>query len=392
MDVVIVGASVAGVATADALRKAGHDGGVTLIDADRHLPYDKPPLSKAALKPDWDARKCLLRPEQHYREKGIDLVLGQAVRSLDPVRPAVKLAGGDEIGGDAVVIATGVRARQLSGMPELRGVHTIRSLDDSVALSRELAGAPRLVIVGGGFIGAEVASVAADLGANVTIVEARERPFQHLFGAEVAASLARRHDRHGVRLLCGKGVERLVGETRVEQVVLTDGTVLDADVVLLGLGAEPVVDWLGGSGVRLGNGVVCDDSGRTNRQDVYAAGDVAAWWHPAGRHVRVEHWTTAKEQGTAVARAILGASAPAPSVPYFWSDQYGSRLQFLGTSDGYDSSQVIHGSLGTDEYVVLYRKAGTVIGALGLGATRELMRCRALIGHQDPAAEKAIAS
>ncbi|WP_166462556.1 NAD(P)/FAD-dependent oxidoreductase [Amycolatopsis acidicola] len=393
MDVVIVGASVAGVATADALRKAGHDGGITLVDADRHLPYDKPPLSKGALKPDWDARKSLLRPEQHYRDQGIELVLGQPARALDPARPMVTLDSGGEIGGDAVVIATGVRARRLPGMPPLRGVHTIRNLDDSVALRRELSGAPKLVIVGGGFIGAEVASVAVSLGADVTIVEARERPFQHLFGADVALSLARRHDKHGVRLLCGQGVARLSGEAKVEQVVLTDGTVLDADVVLLGLGAEPVVDWLAGSGVRVENGVVCDDSGRTNRRNVYAAGDVAAWWYPtARRHMRVEHWTTAKEQGTAVARAILGSSAPAPSVPYFWSDQYGSRLQFLGTSEGYDSSRVSHGSLGTDEYVVLYRKAGTVIGALGLGATRELMRCRALIGHADQGTERAIAS
>lgn len=390
MDVVIVGASVAGLAVADALRSSGHEGRITLVDADPHLPYDKPPLSKNALKPDWDAGKGLLRPETHYRDKDLELVLGRAVRSLDPQRLAVTLDDGTRLSAGAVVAATGVRARRLPDASMLPGVYTIRTRDDSAALRRELCPGVRLVVVGGGFIGAEAASVAAGLGAEVTIVEARERPFQHLFGPEVAEALVRRHAAHRVRLLCGRGVARLTGGRRVEQVVLSDGTIVPADIVVLGLGAEPVTDWLRDSGVRLGNGVVCDEFGRTTREGVYAAGDVAAWWDPlARRHVRVEHWTTAKERGAAVARTVLGDPRAVASLPYFWSDQYGSRLQFLGTSAGHDRIEVVHGSLDADSYVVLYQRSGAVIGALGLGATRELMRRRPQIGHL---AESGVAS
>ncbi|MFF5988515.1 NAD(P)/FAD-dependent oxidoreductase [Prauserella flavalba] len=393
MDVLIVGASVAGVATADTLRAQGLQGRIVLLDADPHLPYDKPPLSKQALKPGWEDSKGWLRPEAHYRDNGIELVLGRAARALDAERRVVTLDDGTALSADTVVLATGVRARRLPEPSMLPGVFTIRTWADSRALRDELARRPRLVIVGGGFIGAEVASVAAELGADVTIVEALQHPFQQLFGPEVAAALASRHTAHGVRLRCGQGVDRLEGDGRVERVVLTDGEVLDADVVLLGLGAQPATDWLRGSGVELADGVVCDQFGRTTRTGIYAAGDVAAWWNPVtGVHERIEHWTTAKEQGTAVAHTISGDERGVGKVPYFWSDQHGGRLQFLGTSEGHDRSEVVHGSLGSDEYVVLYSKAGRVIGALGLAAARHLMRYRLLVEQRARLAELEVAS
>ncbi|MEV0057524.1 FAD-dependent oxidoreductase [Saccharopolyspora shandongensis] len=385
MDVLIVGASVAGVAAADALRSLGHTGRVVLVDADPNLPYDKPPLSKQALQPGWDSQKALLRPAPYYQDKSIDLVLGRAAASLDADRKAVTLDDGTELTADAVVIATGVRARRLSESSMLPGVFSIRTLADSRALQQHLARRSKLAIVGGGFIGAEVASVAAELGVTVTIIDVLPLPFQHIFGPEVAAALARRHSAHGVTLVCGQGVDRLDGDGRVQRVVLTNGQAIEADTVLLGLGAEPCVEWLHGSGIELGNGVLCDEFGRTSTPGIYAAGDVAAWWSPTAQvHSRIEHWTTAKEQGAAVAHNITDGCKTAGSVPYFWSDQYGSRLQFLGTSSGYDQIEVVHGGLDTNEFVVLYGRAGILIGALGLAATRQLMRYRPLIDQRAP--------
>lgn len=385
MDVLIVGASVAGVAAADALRSLGHTGRVVLVDADPNLPYDKPPLSKQALQPGWDSQKALLRPAPHYQDKSIDLVLGRAAVSLDTDRKAVTLDDGTELTADAVVIATGVRARRLSEISMLPGVFSIRTLADSRALQQHLARRSKLAIVGGGFIGAEVASVAAELGVAVTIIEVLPAPFQHIFGPEVAAALARRHSAHGVTLVCGQGVDRLDGDGRVQRIVLTNGQAIEADTVLLGLGAEPCVEWLHGSGIELGNGVLCDEFGSTSTPGIYAAGDVAAWWSPTTQmHSRIEHWTTAKEQGAAVAHNITGGCKTVGSVPYFWSDQYGSRLQFLGTSSGYDQIEVVHGGLDTNEFVVLYGRAGILIGALGLAATRQLMRYRPLIDQRAP--------
>ncbi|OUS92030.1 NAD(P)/FAD-dependent oxidoreductase [Rhodococcus sp. NCIMB 12038] len=383
MDALIVGASVAGVATADALRANGMGGTITLVDSESHLPYDKPPLSKQALKADWDPSTSLLRSEQHYRDKGIDLILGKRAVSLDGSTRTVKFHDGTELTADAIVLATGVTARRLPEDFMLPGVHTIRTLDDSRVVRQALAAKPKLVIVGGGFIGAEAAAVAVELGADVTIVEARELPFSHLFGDPVAQAMATRHHAHGVRLLCGVGVDRVEGRNRVERVVLTDGTVLDADLVVLGLGAVAATEWLAGSGVTVDGGVICDEFGRTAIAGVYGAGDVAAWWDPqAQTHQRIEHWTTAKEHGAAVAHNIVFPSAAgrtAGPVPYFWSDQYGRRLQFLGTSKGFDATHVVHGSLDGNEYVVLYGREGRLVGALGLAATRQLMAFRPLI-------------
>ncbi|MFC7493012.1 MULTISPECIES: NAD(P)/FAD-dependent oxidoreductase [unclassified Nocardioides] len=387
MSVLVIGGSVAGLAVADGLRAQDYPGRITVVDADPSLPYDKPPLSKQALKPDWDPVKGLLRPEEHYRDKRVELVTGRTAVALGGERRAVRLDDGTELVADHVVLATGVRARLLPEHMMLPGVHAIRTAADSAAVRAALAGRPRVVVVGGGFIGAEAAAVAADLALEVTIVEALPLPFQHLFGREVAEALAGWHRSAGVRLECGVTVEAIEGVQRVERVRLSDGRELPADLVLLGLGAVPAVEWLEGAGLAIDDGIVCDEHGRTGVPGVWAAGDAAAWRNPAtGKHVRIEHWTTAKEQGAAVAHNIAaGASVRTVGpVPYFWSDQYRRRIQFLGTSAGHDATHLVHGGFDQPEFVVLYTNGGRLIGGLGVAAARHLMRFRGHIAARDP--------
>lgn len=385
MGAVIVGASVAGVNVAAALRSKGYDGPITLVDQDTRLPYDKPPLSKHALKPDWDPARGLLKPAEFYADNRIELVLGQPAVGMTPRRTGatIRLADGTEVSGDTVVLTPGVRARTLEAASGLSGVHTIRTADDSESFRTALGPGCRLVVVGCGFIGAEAAGVAHELGCDVTIVERAQVPFAHLFGSDVGRALAGRHRQRGVRLITGVGVGGLRGSGAVTAVELADGTLLPADAVLLGLGAEPATQWLAGTGLDLRDGIRCDAQGRTDLPGVYAAGDAAGWYDPeAGDWRRTEHWTTAREQAAAVADIIVNPDAPmasAPPVPYFWSDQYGARLQFLGTATGADEVRLVHGSLESEEFVVLYGRSGRLVGAVGLDAARHLMRYRSLI-------------
>lgn len=383
MGVVIVGASVGGVNTAAGLRSFGYSGAITLVDAEDALPYDKPPLSKHALEDGWSSERALLRPADYYADEQIELRLGVAATGLE-AQPdggaAVHLADGETLRGDAVVLAPGVRARWLPGEPSRKGVWTIRSASDSDGLRTELAAGARVVVVGGGFIGAEAAGMAAGRGCEVTIVEMAAVPFAHLFGDDIGRALTRRHQTRGIKVLSGAGVMRLEGSERVERVVLADGAVLDADVVLLGLGAVPATEWLDGAVELDDGGIVADQQGRTSTPGVYAVGDAAAWWDPSvERHRRVEHWTTAKEQAAAVARAIACPGEPLREVgpvAYFWSDQHGARLQFLGESAPNDEVHVVSGSLEAEQFVALFSREGRLVGALGLADARTLMTYR----------------
>jgi NADPH-dependent 2,4-dienoyl-CoA reductase/sulfur reductase-like enzyme len=384
--IAVVGASLAGLTAARALRDQSYDGRIVVIGDEVHAPYDRPPLSKeflaGAASPDDIA---LGTPDD--AELGLEWRLGTTAVGLDRPGRSVLLDDGSEIRADGVVLATGARARRLAGSDGLDGVHVLRSLDDAIALREDLATAGRLVVIGAGFIGAEVASTARRLGLDVTVVEAMPVPLAGPLGADMGAACAALHADHGTRLLLGTGVARLVGTSRVEAVELVDGTRLPADVVLVGIGALPNIEWLADSGVALGNGVLTDARGVTNIPGVVAVGDCAASWSvSAQRHVRIEHWTHALQQPATAVATLLGGEGAAPaSVPYFWSDQYGARIQFAGSRREDDVVRVVEGSCAERSFLVVYERDGVPVAVLGMNQSRLFTRWRRQLRSAVPA-------
>ncbi len=311
--------------------------------------------------------------------------LSRSDYSADEIEALIEHVFGidSEVVADGLVIATGARARTLPALSGPRGVHTLRTVDDAVALRDDLAGARSLVVVGGGFIGAEVASSAAELGLAVTVVEAMPTPLAGPLGPELGAACAALHTDHGVRLLTGHAVARLLGDDRVTGVELADGTQLPADVVLVGVDSQPDVEWLAGSGIEIGGpevggGVLTDASCATNVPGVVAVGDCASSYDPAvSSHRRIEHWTHALQQPATAAATLLGASAPAYSeVPYFWSEQYGTHLQFAGTHQAGDLVTIVSGSTDSRSFVATCERDGRLVGVLGLGSPGPFGRWR----------------
>jgi NADPH-dependent 2,4-dienoyl-CoA reductase/sulfur reductase-like enzyme len=400
---VIVGASVAGLAVADALRKNGYDAPVRVLDAQPVTPHNKPPLSKQALDPGHDDARLALRREEHFRDARVELLLGRRATALRvPAQHGATQHGiavgellvvtedGEEIAADEVVLAPGAAPRWLPGTQGLPGVHVLRSLPDATALRAALDAGGRVVVAGFGFIGAEAAAAARKRGLDVTVVEASPAPFEALVGRQPAAAMVRLHRGHGVRLIAGTGVAGVAGTDRAEAVLLADGRRLPAETVVLGLGVVPATGWLAGSGVSLGDGIVCDRYGRTSVPHVHAAGDAAAWPDSVtGLPHRIEHWTTAQQQGTAVGHNIARPGQPqsVPAVPYFWSDQHGVRIQSLGRLDQADEIRCVYGDWASPELVALYRRGDYLAGALGLGAARHLMPWRVAIERRAPWAE-----
>jgi NADPH-dependent 2,4-dienoyl-CoA reductase/sulfur reductase-like enzyme len=384
--IAVVGASLAGLSTARALREQSYDGRIVVIGDEVHVPYDRPPLSKEFLagtaSPDDIA---LGAPDDE--DLGLEWRLSTTAVGLDHLSRSVLLDDGSEIRADGVVLATGARARRLPGSDGLDGVHVLRSLDDAIALREDLAAGGRLVVIGAGFIGAEVASTARKLGLDVTVVETQPVPLAGPLGADMGAVCAELHADHGTRLLTGTGVAGLVGTGRVEAVELSDGTRLPADVVVVGIGATPNIEWLAHSGVALGNGVLTDARGATNIPGVVAVGDCAAAWSAsAERHVRIEHWTNALEQPATAVATLLGAGEPAPTpVPYFWSDQYGARIQFAGSRREGDVARVVEGSCADRSFLVVYERDGHPVAVLGMNQPRLFTRWRRQLRAAVPA-------
>lgn len=376
--VAVVGASLAGLSAARSLRQQGYDGRLVVIGDEVHRPYDRPPLSKEFLAGALGEAELAL--ESDDEDLGAEWLLGSRAVGLDPTDRAVRLADGREVRADGVVIATGAAARALPGSEGLAGVHTLRTLDDARALRDELARGGRLVVIGGGFIGAEVASTAYALGLDVTVVEVAPTPLAGPLGQAMGAIVSALHADHGVRLLCGVGVKGLSGETRVDAVLLEDGRSIAADIVVVGVGARPCVEWLEGSGVVLDNGVKCGAYGRTSLAGVVAVGDCANWYDPrAGLHRRVEHWTGARERPAAAVATLLTGGAvepPAPRPPYFWSDQYGVKIQFAGHAAAADSVTIEAGAADTRDVLAVYRRAGDPVAVLGMNQPRPFMRWR----------------
>ncbi|MEX1654984.1 FAD-dependent oxidoreductase [Streptomyces pseudovenezuelae] len=367
--IVVVGASAAGLATVETLRREGYDGTITLVGEETELPYDRPPLSKQLLAAEWEADRLALRTSADLAALDLDLRLGVAATGLEPGTRTVRLADGSEVPYDGMVVATGVRPRRLPG----EGAHVLRTLGDALTLRERLSPGRRLVVVGAGFLGAEAAAVARRLGAEVTLLEPAAVPLAHAVGTEVGHLLARAHVDQGIDLRCGVTVT----EVTEEGVRLAGGEVVEADEVLVAVGSLPNTEWLRGGGLALGDGVVCDEYCEA-APNVYAAGDVARWYNPLfGTSMRVEHRTNAAEQGMAAARNLLAAPAarrPFAPVPYFWSDQYDMKVQAYGFLRGHEEVAVVAGDLARRRFVVAYRRGDRVTGALAVGMPPRVLR------------------
>ncbi|WP_129789011.1 NAD(P)/FAD-dependent oxidoreductase [Promicromonospora panici] len=364
--VLVVGASAGGLTTAEALRRKGFEGRITLLGDEPHLPYDRPPLSKQVLSGAWEPARARLRPEPALRALDADLVLGDPAVALDAANRTVWTESGRVLGADEIVIATGVQARVFPGQPDLSGVHVIRTLDDAVALRTELATARRLVVVGDGVLGAEVAATGRGLGLDVTLAGPQSVPMESQFGAWAGARLGELHTEQGVTLRLGTGVRELAAEAgRVVGVLLESGEQLPADVVVVAIGGVPATGWLVGSGLTCENGVVCDAMCRA-ADGIYAVGDVARWRHQGlGALLRLENRTNATEQAVAVAANILGADQPYVPVPYFWTDQYDVKVMVHGLVPAGAEIEVVEGDPAARRFVALCRTDGVARGVLG---------------------------
>ncbi|MFF2852850.1 NAD(P)/FAD-dependent oxidoreductase [Streptomyces sp. NPDC058001] len=366
--VVIVGASASGLATAEALRRKGYGGRITVLGDEPHAPYDRPPLSKQILSGAWEPSRAALRTEEVLSALDAEFVLGDPAVALDPAGRTVRTESGRVLRADSVVIATGVRARVLPVPDNLSGVHVLRTLDHALTLREDLLGCSRLVVVGEGVLGCEIAATARTLGVEVTLAGPLAAPMALQVGPLVSGLLAELHRERGVRLRLGEGVVGLVGEDggrRVTGVRLGTGEVLPADVVVVAIGATPATEWLAGSGLRLDNGVVCDARCRA-AEGIYAVGDVARWHHERlGRLIRLENRTNATEQAAAVAGVICGEDRPYVPVPYFWTDQFDAKLQVHGFLPADADVEVVEGDLAARRFVARYRSDGRVTGVLG---------------------------
>jgi NADPH-dependent 2,4-dienoyl-CoA reductase/sulfur reductase-like enzyme len=390
--VVIVGSSVGGVRTAKALRSQGFTGRVVVIGGEAHLPYDKPPLSKQFLAGAWDQSRVTMLTAEDAEQANIELRLGSAAERLDMADRAVVLASGTRVAYDVLVVATGAAARPSPWSVD-SGIHVVRTLDDTRELTRALAANGPVVVVGGGFIGAEVAATARAAGRDVTIVDPLAAPIGRIVGDELGTMLTGVHARHGVRTRFGIGVESVEGREGELLVTLTDGETLPAATVVVGIGAIPNDGWLASSGLLIDDGVVCDEFCRAvDHPDVYAVGDVARWRHPGHREdVRVEHWTNAAEQSACVAHNICHPDTPRAYAPteYVWSDQYDWKIQIAGRPNR-SALQRIIGDLDGDQAqvaAVYGDRDGLLRGAVTVNWPKALMLCRRMIGAGTPVAD-----
>lgn len=382
--IVVVGGSLAGVRSLEALRAEGHDGELVLVGKEPHAPYDRPPLSKQVLRGEWPADKTRLRFDA--AALGVTLQLGVSATSLDARAQRLSLSDGTVLEYDGLVIATGADARRApKSMPgaQLGNVHVLRTLDDALALHAALADKPAVCVIGAGFIGLEVASSCRALGVSCTVVEPLAVPLENKIGSAMAELIAQLHRDAGVVLRTGVGVAALEGSHNVERVRLTDGSLIEAQLVVVGIGVTPNVAWLEGSGVAIGDGVECDATCASSVPNIVAAGDIARWPNAfSGQRARVEHWTHAVEQSAHAAKRLLRGPAFTEAfspVPYFWSDQLGVKIQFAGHTQGgaeADELRVVEGSLAERKLVALYGRKDRVVGVLALGKPARLVHYR----------------
>ncbi len=384
--VVVVGGSLAGLRTAQALRREGHTGPLVVLSEEPHWPpYDRPPLSKQVLVGSLEPEQVRLRVPA---EVDADVRVGVRAVSLDLTQRSVLLDDGERLAYGGLVVATGASPRRIPGTEGLGGIHVLRTIDDSLALRADLDGAQRVVVVGAGFIGCEVASSCRSLGLDVALVDVLPLPLAPL-GPRAGEIVRDLHAANGVELRLGTAVAGFDGNDRVQGVRLADGTTVDADVVVVGIGVVPNTGWLDGSGLELADGVVCDASCLAVGGDerVAAVGDVARWDHPRYGSSRIEHWTNAGEQATHAAKALLhgpDAAGPFSPVPYFWSDQFGTKLQFLGSGGDGDEFAVIEGSVKDGRWVAAYGRDGITAAALCVGWPARLAPWQQVVADATP--------
>ncbi|OXR43926.1 Rhodocoxin reductase [Nocardia cerradoensis] len=378
--IVIIGAGLAGLRTAEELRRAGYEGGLILVGDEQRLPYDRPPLSKQFVR--GETEDTTLRPAEFFAEKNIELRLGLAATGVDTAARTVTFDDGSVLEYGQLIIATGLRPKRIPGLPEAAGVHVLRRHEDAAALRDGLATARRALVVGAGFIGCELAASFRSRGVDVVLVEPQPTPLAAALGETVGRLVGRMHRDEGVDLRCGVGLSSLqVEDGAVTGATLADGCTVAADLVVIGVGSAPITEWLAGSGIPLaepqaGGGVLADEVGRTSVEGVWAVGDVAAWRHDNGRHKRVEHWTNAGEQARLLTTALLGGDVPAAArVPYVWSDQYDLKIQVLGTPAGADEIRVIEDD--GRKFLAHYFDGGVLTAVVGGGRTAQVMKMRA---------------
>ncbi len=382
--IVIVGGGLAASRTAEQLRRAEYAGDIVIVSDEVHLPYDRPPLSKDVLhKDEHDFGDVTLKPQEFYDENNITLRLGSAVTAVDPAARSVTLADGSTVDYDELVIATGLVPRRIPSFPDLGGIHVLRSYDESQALRSEAGSARKAVVIGAGFIGCEVAASLRNLGVDVALVEPQPQPLASVLGEQIGALVSRLHRAEGVDVRTGVGVAEVRGDSRVQQVVLADGTELDADLVIVGIGSRPALDFLGGSGIAVDNGIVCDNVGRTSAEHVWALGDVASWRDATGHQARVEHWSNVAEQARVLVPSMFGQDAPeSVVVPYFWSDQYDVKIQCLGEPEADDVVHVVEDD--GRKFLAYYERDGVLVGVVGGGMPGKVMKARAKIASGAP--------
>jgi 3-phenylpropionate/trans-cinnamate dioxygenase ferredoxin reductase subunit len=385
---VIAGGGLAGAKAAGTLRAEGFTGQIVLAAGENEYPYERPPLSKGYLQGKDERESAYVFEPSWYAENDVELLRGTAVTGLDPAGHVAALGNGRSVTYSKLLIATGAVPRPLAGAgSDLGGIHYLRNLTDSERIRAELGEDKRLLIVGAGWIGLEVAAAARMAGAQVTVVEMAALPLERVLGRECAQIFARLHAEHGVDLRLQTGVRELSGQGRVERALLTDGSEIDVDAVVVGIGVAPADDLAKTAGLETSNGILTDEHLRTSDPDIYAAGDVANFWHPLfGERIRTEHWANALSSGPAAARAMLGQDVTYDPVPYFFSDQYSLGMEYAGWvgDAGYDEV-VFRGDVPGREFVAFWLRAGVVIAGMNVNVwdvsddIQELVRSRAVI-------------
>jgi NADPH-dependent 2,4-dienoyl-CoA reductase/sulfur reductase-like enzyme len=378
--IVIAGGGLAAQRAVEALRRHGHDGTIQMVSDEAVAPYDRPPLSKAYLAGDLDEAALRFRADDWYRDRDVDLLLGERAAELDLAGHELMLASGSRLRFSQLLIATGSSPRRLPATERFSNVHELRSLPDARRLRDALSPDARVVVIGAGFIGQEVAATARATGARVTVIEAAPAPLAAVLGVKLGGWFARLHRDEGIDVHVSARIANLHGRDGVEAIELQDGRRFECDVVVVGIGTVPATAWLAGSGLDDG-GVPVDAAGRTHAPDVYVAGDAAKHYDARlGSHTRTEHWEAAARQGAAAARAMLGLEVPPAAAPSFWSDQHGIRIQYVGHAHGADDIR-IDGDPDARDFTATFADSGRTIGALLVGRPHALAEIRRQIEH-----------